>query len=114
MAKYVRVKLLLQLNSDSDSDSEDSDSSEVFLGAVSAPKDSEKLNICDIFTVALAGKKKFAVQDIYVAKDSPQPILGGPAPETLDLITKNCVNEVNSEEKTDKGYKQRYSKLVKG
>ena len=98
---------------------EDSDSSEVFLGAVSAPKEvdlktwfttievcgtqirfkmdtgadetcipesvheglkkkpklckpkkrlhscnSEKLNICGMFTVALAGKKKFAVQDI--------------------------------------------------
>ena len=64
-----------------------------------------------MFTVALAGKKKFAVQDIYVVKDLHQPLLGGPALEALDLIKKNCVNAVNSEEKTDTEYRQRYSKL---
>ena len=67
-----------------------------------------------MFTVALAGKKKFAVQDIYVVKDLHQPLLGGPAIEALDLIKKNCINAVNSEEKTDTEYKQRYSKLFKG
>ena len=75
---------------------------------------SEKLNICGMFTVALTGKKKFAVQDIYVVKDLHQSLLGGPALEALDLIKKNCVNAVNSEEKTDTEYKQRYSKLFKG
>ena len=123
---------------------EDSDSSEVFLGAVSAPKEVDskkwfttvdvcgtqikfkmdtgadetcipesiyeglkkkpklcKLNICGMFTVALTGKKKFAVQDIYVVKDIHQPLLGGPALAALDLIKKNCVNAANSEEKTD-------------
>ena len=35
---------------------------------------SEKLNICGMFTVALAGKKKFAVQDIYVVKNLHQPL----------------------------------------
>ena len=39
-----------------------------------------------MFTVALAGKKKFAVQDIYVVKDLHQPLLGGPALKALDLI----------------------------
>ena len=72
---------------------------------------SEKLNICDMFTVTLAGKNKFAVKDIYVVKDLNQPLLGGQA---LDLIKKNCVNAVNREEKTDTEYKQRYSKLFKG
>ena len=66
-----------------------------------------------MFTVALAGKK-FAVQDIYVVKDVHQPLLAGLALEALDLIKKNCVNAVNSEEKTDTEYKQRYSKLFKG
>ena len=75
---------------------------------------SEKLNICGMFTVTLAGKKKFAVQDIYVVKDLHQPLLGDPALEALDLIEKNCVNVVNSEEKTDTEHKQRYSKLFKG
>ena len=75
---------------------------------------SEKLNICGMCTVALAGKKKFAVQDIYVVKDLHQSLLGGPALEALDLIKKNCVNAVNSEEKTDTEYKLRYSKLFKG
>ena len=69
---------------------------------------SEKLNICGMSTVALAGKKKFTVQDIYVVKDLHQPLLRGLALEALDLIKKNCVNAVNSEEKTDTEYKQRY------
>ena len=47
-------------------------------------------------------------------KDLHQPLLGGPALEALDLIKKDCVNAVNSEEKTDTEYKQRYSKLFKG
>ena len=67
-----------------------------------------------MFTVALAGKKKFAVQDIYVVKDLHQPLLGGPAIEALDLIKKNCINAVNSEVKTDTEYKQRYSNSFKG
>ena len=50
-----------------------------------------------MFTVALAGKKKFAVQDIYVVKDLHQPLLKGQAPEAYDLIKKNCVNAVNSD-----------------
>ena len=75
---------------------------------------SEKLNICGMFTVALAGKKKLAVQDIYVVKDLHQLLLGGPALEALDLIKKNCVNTVNGEEKTDTEYKQRYIKLSTG
>ena len=66
---------------------------------------SEKLNICGMFTVTLAGKKKFEVQDIYAVKDLHQPLLGGPALEALDLIKKNCVNAVNSEEKTDTEYR---------
>ena len=65
-------------------------------------------------TVALAGKKKLAVQDIYVVKHLHQPLRGGPALEALDLIEKNCVNAVNSEEKTDTEYKQKYRKLFKG
>ena len=67
---------------------------------------SEKLYICGMFTVALACDKKFSVQDIYV-------VLGGQAQEALDLIKRNCVNAVNSEEKTDTEYKQRYSKFTK-
>ena len=57
-----------------------------------------------MFTVALAGKKKFAVQNIYVAKDLHQPLLGGPALEALDLINKRFVNAINIKERTDKGY----------
>ena len=75
---------------------------------------SEKLNICGTFTVALAEKKNFTVQDIYVLKDLHQLPIEGPALEALDLIKKNCVNAVNSEEKTDTEYKQRYSKLFRG
>ena len=68
-----------------------------------------------MYTVALTGKKKLAVQDIYVIKDLHQPPLGDPALETLDLIEKkNCINTVNSEEKTDTECKQRYSKVFKG
>ena len=59
-----------------------------------------------MFTVALAGKKKFAVQDIYVVRDVHQPLLGGPALEALDLIKKNCVDVFNHKEKTDTEYKQ--------
>ena len=66
-----------------------------------------------MFTVALAGKKKFPVQDIYVVKDLHQPLLGGPALEALDSIKKNCAYAVNSEEKPDIEYKQRHSKLFK-
>ena len=49
---------------------------------------SEKLNICGTYPVALTGRKEFAVQDIYVVKDLHQPPLGGPALEALDLIEK--------------------------
>ena len=52
---------------------------------------SEKLNICGMFTLELAGKKNFAVQDDYVVKNLNQPLLGGPALETLDLIKKNVL-----------------------
>ena len=51
-----------------------------------------------MFTVALAGKKKLEFQGIYAVKDLHQLLLGGPALEASDLIKKNCVNAVNSEE----------------
>ena len=75
---------------------------------------SEKLNISGMFTVALAGKQKSAVQNIYIVKDVDQPLLGSPALKGLNLIKKNCVYAINSEEKTDTQYKQRYIKLFKG
>ena len=53
-----------------------------------------------MFTVALAGKRKLTSTTTWRSKL-----------EALDLIKKNCVNAVNSEEKTNTEYKQRYSKL---